>query len=59
MESVVDKIRVKKGVEIFGLSESFLRHAIMNRTIKSYKLGRTTFISRKEIEQLIESGKVN
>lgn len=52
-----DKIRIKKAVEYFGLSESYLRHGVMNRTIPAYRLGGAVFVSISEIEKLIEKNK--
>lgn len=52
-----DFLRVKQAAEFFGLSQSFLRQAAMNRTLPSYRLGKNRFFRRSEIEQIIEQGK--
>ncbi len=53
----VDKVRIKRAMALFDVSESFLRHAIMTGIIPHYKLGGATFLSIKEIEQHIEAGR--
>ena len=53
-----DKVRIKEAVKYFGLSDSFFRHAIMDKTIPFYKLGGCVFVSISEIEKLIEKGKI-
>jgi hypothetical protein len=52
-----DMLRIKRAVDYFGLSESFFRHAIMDRKISSYKLGGAIFLNRKEIEKMILDNK--
>ena len=53
-----DKVRIKRACDYFGLSESFIRHGIMNRQIPAYKLGAAVFVSLSEIEALISKGKI-
>jgi len=52
-----DFLRPKQAAEFFGLSESFIRQAIMARRIPSYKFAKNRFVKRSEIEQMIESGR--
>jgi len=56
---VSDKVRIKRAVEYFGLSESFFRHGIMNRQIPAYKLSGAIFVSLSEIESLISSNRIS
>ncbi len=53
-----DKVRIKRACEYFGLSDSFIRHGIMNRQIPAYKLSGAVFVSLSEIESLISKGKI-
>ena len=54
-----DKLRVKHAAQYFGISKSWFDKAIMNREIPFYKLGnKAVYISIKEIEAMIEEGKV-
>lgn len=53
-----DFLRIKRAMKYFGVSESFLRHAIMNGEINHYKLRGAIFVSIREIEKMIEDGKV-
>ena len=53
-----DKIRIAKAMEIFGGSKSWWYHGIMDRKIPAFKLGRTVFVSKSEIEKLIEAGRI-
>jgi hypothetical protein len=51
-------VRIKRAAEYFGLSDSFIRHALCNRTIKGYKLSGAVFVKISEIEELISSNKI-
>jgi excisionase family DNA binding protein len=53
-----DKARIKTAAKYFGVSESFLRHALMNRVIPGYKIGGAVFVSLSEIESMITKGKM-
>ena len=53
-----DKMRVKDAAEYFGISVSWFRQAVERRTIPHYKLGKSTFVSAREIEAMIEEGRV-
>jgi hypothetical protein len=53
-----DKVRVKKAAWYFGLSESFLRHALMKNIISGYRLGGAVFVSLSEIEEIISNNKI-
>ncbi len=57
-KSISDKARIKNAAEFFQVSESFLRHAIMNRRIPSYRLGGAVFVSLSEIEEMIKKNRV-
>ncbi len=50
-----DKMRVKRAAEYFDVSQSFIRHALMDRRLSTYRLGRTVYVSRTEIESFINS----
>ncbi|OQA64227.1 MAG: hypothetical protein BWY38_03056 [Ignavibacteria bacterium ADurb.Bin266] len=52
------KARVKKVCELYGLSESYVRHALMDRTLTPFKVGKATFVDLLEIENLISRGRV-
>ncbi len=56
--TICDKARIKNAAKFFGVSESFLRHAVMSRQIPSYKLGGAVFVSLSEIEVMITKNKV-
>ncbi len=50
-----DKMRIKRAAEYFDVSQSFIRHALCNRRLSAYRLGRTVYVSRTEIENFINS----
>jgi hypothetical protein len=50
-----DKMRIKRASKHYDVSESFLRHALMNRKLSSFRFGRTVYVSMTEIENLINS----
>lgn len=50
-----DKMRVKRAAEYFDISPSFIRHALMDRRLSAYRLGRTVYVSKTEIENFINS----
>jgi len=52
------KARIGKVCEMYGVSESFIRHALMERKLTPYKVGRMTFVDLPEFEKLIHGGKV-
>lgn len=54
-----DKVRIKQACETFGLSESFMRHMLMERKIPFYKLGSATFVSLSEIDSIISAGRID
>ena len=53
-----DLVRIPRAREFFGVSESFLRHAVMDGKIPSYRLGRAVFVSLSEIEKIIRAGEI-
>ena len=53
-----DKMRVKDAAKYFGLSVAWFQQAIIARKIPHYKLGKAVFISAREIEAMIEDGRV-
>jgi len=53
-----DKVRIKKAAPYFGISESFIRHQLMNRKINGYRLGGAVFVSLSEIETMITKSKI-
>ena len=50
-----DKMRIKRAAEYFDVSQSFLRHALMDRRLSAFRLGRTVYVSKTEIENFINS----
>lgn len=56
---IKDKLRIREAAELFSMSESWFRHAISRREIPAYKLSGALFVSRSEIDSLIESGKIS
>jgi len=57
-ETQPDKMRIKDAAEYFGISEAWFRQAVERRTIPHYKLKKMTFVSAREIEAMIEEGRI-
>jgi len=51
-------LRIKDAVKVYGLSESYWRHGVMNRTIPAYRMGKAVFINKNEIDSMIQSNKI-
>jgi hypothetical protein len=52
------KARIGIVCKMYGVSESFVRHALMDRKLTPYKVGKMTFVDLPEFEKLIHRGRV-
>lgn len=52
------KARIGVVCKMYGVSESFIRHALMDRKLTPFKVGKMTFVDLPEFEKLIHGGKV-
>ncbi len=52
---ITRKLTIRQATEMFPVSESWLRHKIMNREIPFIKIGRKTLIDAEAFNQFLDT----
>jgi len=54
-KAITRKLTIRQATEMFPVSESWLRHKIMNREIPFIKIGRKTLIDQETFNAFLEA----
>ena len=57
-EQEKDLLRINEAAEYFGMSKQWFYNEIMNKRIPAYRLNRTVFVSKAEMNDRIRGNKI-